>query len=215
LVAFITAVIVVIAAGIRLIQHPVYSADSPRVRLTVAGGCPQSIGHAVDVSSPGPNRLSELFHYSRLARSGATGGLVCEYDSPQPTTNQGLPTAGPSDVTDVPNTTAVANLPPTLPSTLQSHVVLTRDQAAAVSLAAYTQSTLHPGGTFHCPAAAVGASSIIVVLSYPRGSDTDIWWNDTGCQNADNGHVEVYFYGVGLSGGDFTGAVEKVLPAAP
>ena len=56
---------------------------------------------------------------------------------------------------------------------------------------------------------------IIVVLGYPDGADTDIWWNDTGCQNADNGHVQVYFYGSGLSGGDFTGAVEKVSPSAP
>jgi hypothetical protein len=213
-VAFIVVVIVVIAAGVRLIQHPVYSADSPRVRITVAGGCPQSIGHAVDVSSPGPNRLSELFHYSRLARSGAIGGLVCQYGQPQTTTNQGVPTEGPSNSTDVPDVTAVASLPPPQPPTLQSHVVLTRDQAAAVSLAAYTQSTLHPSGTFHCPSGTFGAS-IIVVLSYPTGPDTDIWWNDTGCQNADNGHVEVYFYGDGLSAGDFSGAVEKVFPAAP
>lgn len=214
MIAFITAVIVVIAAGIRLIQHPVYSADSPQIRVTVAGSCPHSIGQALDVSSPGPNRLSELFRYSRLARSGAIGGLVCEYGQPQSTTNQGAPTAGPSGSTDVPDSTAVTSLPPTLPPTLQSHVVLTRDQAAAVSLAAHTQSTLHPSGTFHCPPATVGGS-IVVVLSYPRGTDTDIWWNDTGCQNADNGHVQVYFYGVGLSGGDFTGAVEKVFPAAP
>jgi hypothetical protein len=218
-VALIVAIVLVIAAGIRLIQHPVYSADSPRVRVTVAGGCPQSIGHAVDVSSPGPNRLSELFHYSRLARSGATGGLVCQYGQPQSTTNQGAPTEGPSNSTAVVepganDATAVANLPPPQPSTLQSHVVLTRDQAAAVSLAAYTQSTRHNGGTVICPSGTFGAS-IIVVLSYPTGADTDIWWNDSGCQNADNGHVEVYFYGVGLSGGDFTGAVEKVFPAAP
>lgn len=203
-----------IAAGVRLIQHPVYSADSPRIRVTVVGGCPQSIGHAVDVSSPGPNRSSELFHYSRLARSGAIGGLVCQYGQPQTTTNQGVPTEGPSNSTDVPDVTAVASLPPPQPPTLQSHVVLTRDQAAAISLAAYTQSTLHPSGTFHCPSSTDGAS-IIVVLSYPTGADIDIWWNDTGCQNADNGHVQVYFYGVGLSGGDFTGAVEKVLPTAP
>jgi hypothetical protein len=214
LVAFMIAVVVMIAAGVRLIHHPVYSADSPRVRITVAGGCPQSIGHAVDVSSPGPNRVSELFHYSRLARSGAIGGLVCEYGQLQSTTNQGAPTARPSSSTGVPSSTVVANLPPPQPSTLQSHIVLTRDQAAAVSLAAYTQSTLHPSGSFHCPSGTFGAS-IIVVLSYPTGADTDIWWNDTGCQNADNGHVQVYFYGVGLSGGDFTGAVEKVFPSAP
>jgi hypothetical protein len=212
-VALITAIIVVIAAGIRLIQHPVYSADSPRVRVTVAGGCPPSLGRAVDVSSPGPNRLSELFHYSRLARSGAIGGLVCQYGQPQATANLGLPTDGPSSSTDVPDATAVPNLPQPQPPTLQSHAVLTRDQAAAISLAAFTQSTLHPRGTFHCPSSTDG-SAIIVVLGYPTGADTDIWWNDTGCQNADNGHVEVYFYGEGLSGGDFTGAVEKVFPAA-
>ncbi|HEY0869090.1 MAG TPA: hypothetical protein VGD55_01730, partial [Acidothermaceae bacterium] len=51
--------------------------------------------------------------------------------------------------------------------------------------------------------------------SFPTGPDADIWWNDTGCQNADNGHVEVYFYGVGLPGGDFPGGVENVFPAAP
>jgi hypothetical protein len=212
-VALIVAVIVVIAAVIRLIQHPVYSADSPRVRVTVARGCPPSLDRAVDVSSPGPNRVSELFRYSRLARSGAIGGLVCQYGQPQSTANQGLPTDGPSSSTDLPDATAVVNLPAPQSPALQSHVVLTRDQAAAVSLAAHTQSTLHPRGTVFCPAGV--ESSIIVVLSYPTGADIDIWWNESGCQTADNGHVEVYFYGVGLSGGDFTGAVEKVFPAAP
>jgi hypothetical protein len=212
--ALIAVIIAVIAVAIRLIQHPVYSSSSPRVRITVSAGCPQSLGNAIDVASPGPNRLSELFHYSRLARRGAIGGLVCQYGLPQPTTNQGLPTDGPSDSTGVPDATAVANLPPPQPPTLQSHVVLTRDQAAAISLAAFTQSTLHPRGTVFCPAGVEG-SFIIVVLSYPTGADFDIWWNESGCQNADNGHVEVYFYGVGLSGGDFTGAVQKVFPAAP
>ncbi|HEY5050266.1 MAG TPA: hypothetical protein VII50_05155 [Acidothermaceae bacterium] len=208
-----------IAAAIRLIQHPVYSSSSPRVRVTVVGGCPQSLGKAIDVSSPGPNRWSELFHYSRLARSGAIGGLVCQYGLPQTTANQGLPTDGPSNSTAVveqgtEDATALANMPPQSPPILQSHAVLTPDQARAVSLAAFTQSTLHPSGTFHCPSS-TDSSAIIVVLSYPTGADIDIWWNDTGCQNADNGHVEVYFYGVGLSGGDFTGAVEQVFPAAP
>jgi hypothetical protein len=186
--ATMVVVVAVIALAIRLIQHPVYSADSPRVRVTVAGGCPQSLGRAVDVSSPGPSWWSELVHSSKLARSGAIGGLVCQYD-------------------------AAVNVAPPPPLTLQAHSVLSSDQAAAVSLAAFTQSTRHPSGTFHCPPASGGV--IIVVLSYQTGADSDIWWNDTGCQNADNGHIEVYFYGEGLSGGDFTGAVEKVFPAAP
>jgi hypothetical protein len=211
----IVLVVGVIALAIRFFQHPVYLANTPRVRVTVAGGCPQSLGPAADVSnSGGPGWWSELAHYSRLAPRGAIGGLVCQYGEPQSTANQGVPTDGPSSSTDVQDATAVANLPPAASPLLQSHALLTRDQAAAVSLAAYTQSTLHPRGTFHCPGATLGAS-IIVALSYPTGADTDIWWNDTGCQNADNGRVEVYFYGVGLSGGDFTGAVEKVFPAAP
>jgi hypothetical protein len=213
--ATIVVIVAVIAVAIRLIQHPVYLANTPRVRVTVAGGCPQSLGRAMDVSnSGGPGWWSELVHYSRLAPRDATGGLVCQYGAPQQTANQGAPTEGPSSATDVPDATAVVNLPAPAPPTLQSHTVLTRDQASSVSLAAFTQSTLHPRGTFHCPPATDG-SSIIVVLSYPTGADTDIWWNDTGCQNADNGRVEVYFYGVGLSGGDFTGVLEKVFPAAP
>jgi hypothetical protein len=189
-----------------LIQHPIYSAGSPRVRVTVAGGCPQSLGRAVDVSSPGRGWWGELLHSAgRLARSGATGGLVCQYETTQVIANQGVPTQGPSY--------AVPNLPPPPPPTLQAHALLTRDQAASVSLAAFTQSTRHASGTFHCPAASDGVT--IVVLSYPTGADTDIWWNDSGCQNADNGHLEVYFYGAGLSGGDFPGAVEKVFPSAP
>jgi hypothetical protein len=203
----IVGIVAVSALAIRLIAHPVYSADSPRVRVTVAGGCPQSLGRAVDVSSPGPSWWSELVHYSKFARSGVTGGLVCRYGVPQPTADQGVPTAGPS------NPTVVVPQLPAAPPMLQVHLVLTRDQAAAVSLAAFTQSTRHPSGTFHCPAGSGGVS--IVVLSYPAGGDTDIWWNDSGCQNADNGHIEVYFYGAGLSGGDFTGAIEKILPAAP
>jgi hypothetical protein len=216
-ITFLVIVVAVIAVAIRLIQHPVYSADSPRVRVTVAGGCPQSLGHAVDVSNPGPSWWSELFHYSRLARSGAIAGLVCQYGVPQTTTNQGVPTDGPSNSTAVAESatgdaTAVASLPPQPPPTLESHAVLTRDQAAAVSLAAYTQSTRHNRGTVICPAGT--NASTIVVLGYPTGADIDIWWNESGCQSADNGHIEVYFYGVGLSGGDFSGAVEKVFPAA-
>jgi hypothetical protein len=216
-ITFGVIVVAVIAIAIRLIQHPVYSADSPRVRVTVAGGCPQSLGRAVDVSSPGPSWWSELLHYSRLARNGAIGGLVCQYGQPRSAANQGASTEGPSNSTAVvaPSTsdaTAVANLPAPQPLVLQSHLVLTRAQAAAISLAAYTQSTRHNSGTAICPAGT--NASTIVVLSYPTGADIDIWWNDSGCQNADNGHVEVYFYGVGLSGGDFSGAVEKVFPAA-
>jgi hypothetical protein len=189
--------------------------------VTVSGGCPQSLGHAVDVSNPGPSWWSELIHYSRLARNGATSGLVCQYAAVQPLVSRPVPTGGPSDSTAVVQQgtgvfqqgTTSATLPPAPPWTLQSHLVFTRDEAGAISLAAFTQSTLHPRGTFHCPGSPDGV--IIVALSYPTGADTDIWWNDAGCQNADNGHVEVYFYGVGLSGGDFPGAVDKVFPGAP
>jgi hypothetical protein len=217
--AAIAGVLAIIVIAIRLILHPVYSAGSPKVRITVSGGCPQSLGHTIDVSTPGPSWWSEFVHTSRLARSGATEGLVCQYAQIQSPVAQPIPTGRPSESTEVaPGTalqqgTALASIPPPPPYTLQSSAVLTRAQAGAVSQAAFTQSTRHPSGTFHCPAASDGV--IIVALSYPTGADADIWWNDTGCQNADNGHVEVYFYGAGLSGGDFTGAVEKVFPAAP
>ena len=213
----VTTVVVlgVMAIGIRLIQHPVYAADSPKVRVTVSGGCPQSLGVAVDVSSPGPGWWSELLGYSRLARSGATTGLVCQYAGAQLGNVRSLSTDGPPPASSaVPDdATALANVPPAAPPLLQAHAALDRAQAEAVSLAAFTQSTLHPRGTFHCPPSSGGV--IIVALGYPTGADEDIWWNDTGCQNADNGHVEVFFYGVGLSRGDFSGAVGKVFPVAP
>jgi hypothetical protein len=212
----VVVAIAIAAAGVRLIQHPVYSAGSPKVRLTVSGGCPKSLGVAIDVSSPGPNRWSEFWAYSRLARSGAISGLACEYSEAQPVYPQSVPTDGPPPASSaVPeDATALANVPPAAPPILQAQAVLTRAQAEAVSLAAYTQSTVHPRGTFHCPPEMLG-SVIIVALSYPTGADEDVWWSDTGCQSADNGHVQVYFYGAGLSGGDFSGAVEKVLPSAP
>jgi hypothetical protein len=207
--------IAIAAAGVRLIQHPVYSAGSPKVRVTVSGGCPKSLGAAIDVSNPGPNRWSEFWGYSRLARSGATTGLACQYTPAQPGYSQSIPTDGPPPASSaVPeDATALANVPPAAPPILQAQAVLTRAQAEAVSLAAFTQSTLHPSGTFHCPGSPAGVT--IVALGYAHGPDTDIWWNNAGCQSADNGHVQVYFYGAGLSGGDFSGAVEKVLPSAP
>ncbi len=202
----------VLAVAIRLIQHPVYAAGSPKVRVTVSGGYPKSLGAATDVSSPGPGWWSEFFRYSRLARSGATGGLVCQYDDEVLGQPQSLPTDGPPPA--VPQAaTVLSNVSPTPLHILRAHALLDGAQTEAVSLAAFTQSTLHPRGTFHCPPSVGGV--IIVALSYPTGADEDIWWNDTGCQNADSGHVEVFFYGVGLSRGDFSGAVGKAFPEAP
>jgi hypothetical protein len=170
-----------------VIQHPVYSAGSPKVRVTVAGGCPLSLGDAEDVSNPGPDFWSELWHYSRLARSGAIRGLVCQY-----------------------TLSSVERLP--VPE-LQRRDVMTRAQASAVSAAAWGESRSHPGfGQTECPAEAEGAVSI-VVLGYAAGPDADIWWNDSGCQTADNGHIQVDLAGPGVAGDDFPDAVDNVLPA--
>lgn len=64
---------------VQLIRYQPYSAGSPKIRVTVAGGCPHSLGKAVDVNSPGPSWWHELWHRSRLAPTGATSGLVCGY----------------------------------------------------------------------------------------------------------------------------------------
>lgn len=170
--AVVTAVFLVFL--VQLIRNDPYSAGSPKVRVTVAGGCPQSLGNAVDVSSPGPSWWQELWSHSQLARSGATNGLVCVY-------------AG---------------------SALQQHAVMSAQQAATVSTAAHNVSTKHPRGSFKCPAQLDGVA--IVVLGYPNRADSDIWWNLSGCQTADNGHVKVFQAG-NASFGDFQSAVSAVV----
>lgn len=155
----LTAVAVLVAIGVvQLIRNYPYSSGSPAVRVTVAGGCPQSLGQAVDVSNPGPSWWHELWHRGRLASSGATKGLVCEYAD----------------------------------AALKRRVVMSAARAAAVSAAAHDVSTKRPpSGTYHCPSDQPGHVAI-VVLGYPSGTDIDIWWKDTGCQSADNGHVQVF-----------------------
>jgi hypothetical protein len=208
------AVVVIVGAfAVRLVLlHPVFSGNPPRVRVTVSGGCPHSLGDAHDVSNPGPGFWSEFWHYSELARSGATNGLVCEYvvtqvvAAPQP----GPPTESPGPL-DGPDVSQVVPLPVL---SLQTQLSMTAAEASTLSLAAATQSRWHPGvgDHFNCPPESGGVT--IVAFAYPNGPDADIWWNNSGCQNADNGHVEVYFYGAGVdTGGDFPDAVDNVLPA--
>ena len=174
LIALAVVAAVFLAFLVQLVRNDPYSAGSPKVRVTVAGGCPQSLGEAVDVSSPGPSWWRELWTHSRLASSGAASGLVCLY-------------AG---------------------GALREHVVMSARQAASVSAAAHNVSTKHPSGTFHCPA--IGGTVAIVVLGYPNRADADIWWDTSGCQTADNGHVQVFQSG-NASFGDFQSAVSAVV----
>ncbi len=174
---------------VRMAQHAPYSADSPSVRVSVAGGCPSDIGAAADVRTPaGPGFLSRLFHYPPLAPPGATSGLICEYGAP-------------------PAASAVA-APPSRP--VQRSVRLTAAQAASLSGAVNRISTKKPGGESKCPSAA--DTVVIVVLGYPHHPDVDIWWDDSGCQEADNGYVQVFQAG-NDSFGAFQDAVAMYLPS--
>jgi hypothetical protein len=185
-VVVLTAVAVLLAIVVaQMIRNYPYSAGSPAVRVTVAGGCPQSLGQAVDVNNPGPTWWHELWHRDRLALAGATRGLVCVYGQ---------------DVNDA-------------APTLRWHAVMSADQARAVSSAAHGVSTKRSRGTFHCPAQLFGTVAI-VVLGYPSQPDNDIWWDYTGCQTVDNGHVQVS-QGANASFGDFQSAVSALVPSAP
>jgi hypothetical protein len=180
-VALVAALVFVVL----LIWHNPYTARSPKIRVTVAGGCPKSLGKAADVSSPGPSWWHELWSRTRLAPTGATSGRVCVY--------------GLSGADGTP--------------TLRAGTVMSAAQAAGVSAAAHAVSTKHPSGNFKCPAELFGTIPI-VVLGYPKQADVDIWWNYSGCQTADNGHVEA-FQGANDSFGDFQHAVSLVVPVEP
>lgn len=186
LVVVLTAVAVLLAiVVVQLIRNYPYSAGSPTVRVTVASGCPQSLGQAVDVNNPGPSWWHELWHRGRLASPGATRGLVCVYGQ---NVNDPAPT-------------------------LRSRAALSAAQARAISAAAHDVSTKRARGGAKYPAQMFGTVAI-VVLGHPSQPDTGIWWDYSGCQTADNGHVQVSEL-VNDSFGDFQSAVSAVVPGAP
>jgi hypothetical protein len=187
-VGTVVGLVVLVAFVVGMALHRPYAGSSPSVRVSVAGGCPADLAAASDVRTPGgPGFFSRLFHYPPLAPSGASSGLICDY---------GGPVSAPP---------AAASRP------LQQQVRLTATQAGALSRAANQVSTRRPAGESKCPSD-VG-TVVIVVLGYLHHPDVDIWWNDSGCETADNGYVQVFQAG-NASFGTFGGAVATYLPPA-
>jgi hypothetical protein len=73
-----SAALVLGAGGYRLNQVH-YSARSPSLRVTIAAGCPASLGNAADVRNPGYGSFGTFVGVGSLGPRGATDGLICRY----------------------------------------------------------------------------------------------------------------------------------------
>ena len=166
------------AVGLRWWRHPPYRARRPQIRVTLAGGCPHSLGVARDVTNPGaPSLVLRFFHDPPLAATGATGGLVCRYAT-------GVGTG----------------------ATLSSELRLTPGQAGAVSGAAARMNTgYRPHGETSCPGDP--GQVVVLVLGYAHRADIDLWWHDGGCASVDNGYADAEGYPANASYFGFAAAV--------
>ena len=163
--AAIASVLALAALGAgctRSTPAPHASDPAPRIRVSVEGGCPASLGTARDVH----NSATGLAHALVPRPAAVDGGLVCQYGLSQP--------GGPSDQ-----------------PVLTRRTSLDAARARSLAAAAARIDLGRPGGTYHCPAQLFGAFTIIV-LRYQAGPDIDLWYNTSGCQTIDNGEVRGY-----------------------
>ena len=180
---------------------PAFSAPSGQhLRLTIAKGCPTTMAWAVtDVENPADPELTKA-----LAPTGATSGLICRYA----TDNVMHFSPGANTEVDTP-------LPMPVPN-LRGSVVLTSTQATSLSALGAATSIAPVVGTYACPEQDPGHEALIV-LGYAARADVDLWYQDTGCQVADNGYASGFL----LAGGDLGAAVDALVlkpssgPATP
>jgi hypothetical protein len=160
-----------------------YTARSPRVRVTVDSGCPDTLGGAKDVSNPPGGLGNHLVPMGDDPRAG----VVCQY-------------AGSQNL-KAPTTTVLARSTP-----------LTQQCAARLARALGNVSLKATTGKFECPAYLVGSITIIALNYRGHGADVDLWYSTSGCQTIDNGHV-VAFQGANPSFyNSFETALEQVAP---
>jgi hypothetical protein len=69
----------VLGAGGYWFNQVHYSARSPSLRVTIAAGCPASLGNAADVRNPGYGSFGTFVGVGSLGPRGATDGLICRY----------------------------------------------------------------------------------------------------------------------------------------
>jgi hypothetical protein len=141
-----------------------YSAGTPEVHIAVGDSCPATLGNAADVSNPKAGLTRSLVPVGPSPASG----LVCQYDAHL--------SAG-----------TVAS-----PSVVRS-VALSAAKASRLARALAAVSLKKPRGTFHCPMD-VGSIAIIALHYAGRSDDVDVWYETSGCQTLENGHV-FYFPG--------------------
>lgn len=140
------------------------NAGGPRLRVTVAGGCPRSDAHAVGVLNPG----ADLSH--ALVPPGAPGaGLVCLY-------------GGAGALPSGPSSGALA------PSALAHHALLGKTAAGALAAEVRAIPLSHmDGAQMSCPAD--DGDQAIVALAYPSSPDVDLWVALSGCGGVANGYI--------------------------
>ena len=152
-----------------------------------------------DVENPADPALTKA-----LAPTGATSGLICRYA----TDNTIYFSPGAN--------TDVETLPPMPVPNLRASKALTAAEAASVSASAAAVSIAPAVGSYSCPEEYPGHVAL-VVLGYASRTDVDLWYNDSGCETADNGYASSFL----LTGGEFGSAVDALVfppsegPAAP
>lgn len=192
-------------------------AAGPRLRATVAGGCPGSDQGAVGVSNPGRHLSAQL-----LPPGSPVAVLVCTYGGlpvamPVPVGPRVPPVGAPVPVAGVARLgqaepagshaaagAAVApvavvqpvsslprgTLPPVpAPFRLVRSTLLGPAAGAALASALHRASLVHTDGVMNCPIQGWGA--LLVVVAYRSGPDVDLWTRGDigGCGAVSNGWV--------------------------
>ncbi|HAM01973.1 MAG TPA: hypothetical protein DCQ30_07055 [Acidimicrobiaceae bacterium] len=133
--------------------------DGPRVRVTLAGGCPTQLGGVVDVSNVSNSIMSQM-----LPAADPVAGLVCLYGS-----RSGL-TSSPQR------------------ADLADSVDLSATNAGRLAQAVNAIRLGSTGtGATSCPVDFDLVD--VVVLAYTAHSDVDLWYHASGCETLDNGFV--------------------------
>lgn len=157
--------------------HP--KLGSPRLHLTVAGGCPADVTGYATVANPHGGSPT------RLVPPGPDAVLVCRYAPYLP-----------------PGTHRWRSRP-------YREVKAGASAARRIAAAAdRIRSRPPPHGPIDCPAD-VGSATIIA-FAYPGGAGAALRWQDSGCQQVDNGNLAAFQMNDGFDA--FQQAVDAVAP---
>jgi hypothetical protein len=136
----------------------------PRLRVTMLGGCPHALGENVDVDNPKDGLDRRL-----LPKDDPTGAMICSYEG---------------------NTFVLRSL-----HLARSKTLSLRE---AVGLAGTVNEIRlnYPGkwGFYSCHTGTEIENKYILVFSYARHADADLWYDTTSCGTLQNGYLAAQQY---------------------